>query len=86
MCPRIPWELVADLFGSAERTLGTAGLGVSQPVGSVTRHKILITGYCSLSNFTFNDTGQAFWFRYRLGGHEYLRPLTPKGCFSRLIL
>ena len=80
MYPRILWELVADLFGSAELTLGTAGLGVSQPVGSVTRRKVLVTGYCSLSNFTFNDTGQQpFWFRCRLGGHEYLRPLTPKG-------
>jgi hypothetical protein len=26
VCPRIPWELVADPFGSVERTLGTAGL------------------------------------------------------------
>jgi hypothetical protein len=86
MYPRIPWELVADLFGSAKRTLRTAALGVSQPVGSVTRHKVLITGYRSLSIFTYNDTGQTFWFRFRLGAHEYLRPLTPKGSFPRLIL
>ena len=54
MYPWIPWELVADLFGSAERTLGTTGLMVSQPVVSVTRHKVLITGYCSLSIFRLN--------------------------------
>jgi len=26
MYPRVPWELVADRLGSAEHTLGTAGL------------------------------------------------------------
>jgi len=29
MCPRIPWELVTDPWGSAEHTLGTTGLTVS---------------------------------------------------------
>jgi hypothetical protein len=53
-------------------------LGVFQPVCSITRHKILIRGYRSLSNLTFHDIGQTFWFLCSLGAHSYLHPLIPK--------
>jgi len=32
MYPRIPWELVPDLFGSGEHTLGTTAIEVLETI------------------------------------------------------